>query len=608
MPVAYNEKTGEALALGADGQWTPTRIAQNPQTGERLAFDGAQWMPIGSKPSATAAQPAGPKGDGVGMSALRGAEAASKGFAESILETIGAVPELASAGLRAVGAPAPDAGYYPKALKEGWSALGRTVSAPLNSLVGDMGSQEQSGFERAAYGAGRGLGDVATFAVPGAMAAKFGQAGGLAQRTGAALAANPVLQGAAGATGGAVQEATESPAAGIAAALAVPGLAGAARKAITPVASQLAPEETRLAALAESMGIKLTPGQATGSRPLQTAESVMAQLPFTANKQKGIYDAQRRGFNQAVMKEAGVSADTAAPQVIDDAFNTLGAKFNQLAGQTTVNIDQPFFQQIDAVQKEYGRRLPTDVAPVFQSYMDDLNQMRVALSQQGTQGVQLQGDVYQNVTSNIKRAARNASGRPELQRALNELADTLDDAMARSVSPDVASAWGELRGQYKNLLAIDKAMSAGSQVERQAGNIPFGSFRQAVQGQDKRGFSRGRGDMNDLARVGDFLASKIPDSGTAGRSFMQGLLTGSPVAGAGGAMAMGAEPVTAAAILAATYGTAPLAQALMNSKAGQAYLRNQVAPKNMTGSQRNLLLAKILAGRSLDTFDQEYPR
>lgn len=56
MPIAYNEKTGEALRLDENGAWSPTKIAKNPQTGETLALDGAQWVGVG-KP-----QPAPEKG------------------------------------------------------------------------------------------------------------------------------------------------------------------------------------------------------------------------------------------------------------------------------------------------------------------------------------------------------------------------------------------------------------------------------------------------------------------------------------------------------------------------------------------------------------------
>lgn len=46
MPIAENDK-GEVLALGEDGQWKPAQVAQNPKTGQKLAFDGKDWVEYG---------------------------------------------------------------------------------------------------------------------------------------------------------------------------------------------------------------------------------------------------------------------------------------------------------------------------------------------------------------------------------------------------------------------------------------------------------------------------------------------------------------------------------------------------------------------------------
>ncbi len=50
MPVIYNHTTGEARTLTQDGQWVPTKVAENPDNGERLALDGqgdtAQWKSV----------------------------------------------------------------------------------------------------------------------------------------------------------------------------------------------------------------------------------------------------------------------------------------------------------------------------------------------------------------------------------------------------------------------------------------------------------------------------------------------------------------------------------------------------------------------------------
>jgi hypothetical protein len=41
MPIAVNDK-GDALFLTPEAEWKPTKIAMNPQTNERLAFDEQQ--------------------------------------------------------------------------------------------------------------------------------------------------------------------------------------------------------------------------------------------------------------------------------------------------------------------------------------------------------------------------------------------------------------------------------------------------------------------------------------------------------------------------------------------------------------------------------------
>lgn len=46
MPVAINPSTGEAVFLAPDGQWKPAQTAVNPQTNEKLVYDGQQWQPL----------------------------------------------------------------------------------------------------------------------------------------------------------------------------------------------------------------------------------------------------------------------------------------------------------------------------------------------------------------------------------------------------------------------------------------------------------------------------------------------------------------------------------------------------------------------------------
>jgi hypothetical protein len=122
-------------------------------------------------------------------------------------------------------------------------------------------------------------------------------------------------------------------------------------------------------------------------------------------------------------------------------------------------------------------------------------------------------------------------------------------------------------------------------------------MKNAVRNSDQKGFSRGRGEFANDVRVGEFLAPRIPNSGTAERSRMIGMLSGAPATGAGGAIMMGADPVAAAGFATAGYALPPLVQALMNSGGGRAFLSNQLlAQKGPTKE----LAAMLMAGRGKD--------
>ena len=519
--------------------------------------------------------------------ALRAAEFGSRGFMDTAAETVGAIPELAASGLRAIGLPAPESGYYPEAIKGAMKSFGKTISAPANYLLdGGFGPNEpQTRTDRTAYGAGRGAADAASFMLPAAAVAKAAKAGSVAQKAASTMASQPVLQTAAMSAGGGVQEATDSPGLGLATALAIPTAAGFAKKAVTPFASQLSRNEQRLAKTAQDAGITLTPGQATGSPALRRGEQAFAQLPFTSGPQGAVYDAQRKAFNKVVLEKAGISADEASPAVIDSAFTSIGKEFDDLAKATIIKADKQLVDDVKSVSEKYGRRLTTDVKPVFQSYVDDFEGMQRAMNRPGS-NVQINGTEYQAMSSDIKSAARSASNTPALQKALYTMSSKIDDALERSAGGELRGAWKDVRNRYRNLLTIDKAAGAGTQADRASANIPYAGLRTAVKQIDKSGYGRGRGDLNELSRVADFMgAQKIPDPGSAGMAGTLGLLTGG-----GGGLLAGADAVSLGLGIAGGLAAPKLLQMGYQNPQIAKYLQNQLAA---SPSQLGPTLGKI---------------
>jgi hypothetical protein len=184
---------------------------------------------------------------------------------------------------------------------------------------------------------------------------------------------------------------------------------------------------------------------------------------------------------------------------------------------------------------------------------------------------------------------RESQNNPALKRALGGLVNALDGAMERSTSGALAGEWKDARQQYQALSTVNKVMQGGTAESRAAGDIPFGAFTNAVRAGDKLGYPQGRGQYNELSRIGDYLAQKVPNSGTAERMGWQdilktgGLSSGGAVTGAllGGPIGAAAGTlVGAAAKLGAPYVTS----AFYNSPAGKAYLTNQLLnPINLKG-------------------------
>jgi hypothetical protein len=507
----------------------------------------------------------------LGEQALRLAETGAQGFMASAAETFGAIPDASAWITNKLGLTNLEPGAWTNAIKEGSQTAQQAVSAPINEILGRTGApiQPETSAEKFAFGAGHGVGDAASILLPASAVANTARAGTVTQRVAQTMAAQPVMQAVAGGVGGGVGEATDNPLLGLLAAMAVPVGTAVGRGIITPVANRLSPEQQRLAAQAAAEGINLTAGQQTGSKPLQAAESVFQQLPFTAGRQNAIREAQQQAFNTAVLGRAGVNANAAAPDVLDDAARALGQQFEQLSAQTTVNLDNAFLNDLQDAATRYGTKLPTNVRPIFQSYIDDIL----------TQGNAMAGNVYQQARSDLTRQAKSLNNSdPGLATALRAVRDALDDAAERSMPANLQDAWQTTRRQYANLKAIINAMSRPS-AGAAAGDVSPASLWSAVrQGQTKDQFARGAGELNDLARVGQaFLKQQIPDSGTPIRTFMQNLLRGGP-AGAGLAIGAMGEPVTGAAVAASSLGLPPLLQSIMNSRAGQAYLTNQLLP------------------------------
>lgn len=387
-------------------------------------------------------------------------------------------------------------------------------------------------------GAGVGgnvVGNIAAFAptalIPGANtltgAGLIGAGMGASQpvASGESRAANMAIGGASGVAG--------------------QGIANAIGRAIRPVQSKIPEALAPLASKADDYGIPLSAAQKTGSRPLAITESVLENLPFTADKQLAIKQAQKSAFNRAILKTVGENADTASPEVLNAARTRIGSRFDAVASRNTVGLDDEFLNSLSKVESSITSFSSPKIAETIDKGME--------LAAKG----KISGTEYQKIRSSLTKAADSAfKSDAELGQALKSIRDSLDDAAGRSISDADKAAWTEARKQWRALKVVEKA-SAPTSADAVAGNVSPAKLASVLNASD-RGYKYGTGqqELGDLARIGQaFVKEQIPNSGTAQRQFYQGVIE-NPLRLISGAAGIGSVPV----------------QAMLNSPAGQAYL------------------------------------
>lgn len=318
---------------------------------------------------------------------------------------------------------------------------------------------------------------------------------------------------------------------------------------------------------AEGIGGNLTAGQRTGSEALRYLESAASTVPGGGGRAVRMQQAAGEDFTRAALRRVGENAPRATDEVIDRAFTRIGGEFDRLAANNTLVPDQRMVHDLRAAVADYHNLVqPNARAPIVENTINDIAQGLQA------NGGQLPGEVYQALRSRLDRAARQSRTDPQLQDALFNLRNTIDDAMARGMSQADQASWREARTQYRNMMVIEKAANRAGEASAE-GIITPAALASATKQQNFRDYARGRGDYGELARAGAAVMQPLPNSGTAQRANAQGMLAaGGAAVGAAAGGPAGAAAGTLAPLVSQIAGSR-----MLMSPPVQAWLANQAA-------------------------------
>ena len=363
-------------------------------------------------------------------------------------------------------------------------------------------------------------GEVGMYALPAAKVAKLGRA--------AQFAGSMGLGGAAGAlhaTGG-----DESRLRNIAIGAGA-GLAGQAGSEVLTAsagrAAQAIPALKReMAGVAQKYNIPLHVSQLTNSVPAKVAASTAKYLPFTGAAKQAAK--QQDAWNDALSVAMGNQRGIARP-LSDDAMKAtagrIGGMYDDVYARNNVVLDDQAVTNMTRIYNDALSEMGDDNAGIVRKQFDKL----INNFADG----QVAGKKYQDLRSKLGKVAANTPG--AAGDALRQLRKELDAAAQRSVSGADGQAIKTANSQYANYATVRDALKqAGGASE----NVAPGNLWNLVRDGSTQ-------EMRDLARLGkSVLQDPIPDSGTAGRSLMQMLMTG----GAGGAYFTGGASMAPAAL------------------------------------------------------------
>ncbi len=303
---------------------------------------------------------------------------------------------------------------------------------------------------------------------------------------------------------------------------------------IADLQAKMSPAEKQNAINALNLGFELNTGTMTGSKPLQTFESMLDYLPFTANRGAQMAQHNANVANRLIGDTIGLAPDATSgltSEAVEAQRKILEKSFGNVKDQM-------------ALSPAAGEGLFNDVAKLAQRSATDpqyrltgenvgaVNNMVNNVLSSFDNDFSMNGHLYHQALDHIENAM---GSNPSINYYGQALKNTLNSAF-RGEAPDALKAFQGLRQNIKDAHIIDKTLKKVTD-----GNVPFKPLvREIANNYD----STSNVPIMQLAKViASTVGNKIPDSGTAQRTFYQNAITktwpslamsGLPMAGAAG--------------------------------------------------------------------------
>lgn len=260
-----------------------------------------------------------------------------------------------------------------------------------------------------------------------------------------------------------------------------------------------------------ALGMRLTPGQATGSRALQQFEAKLESQPMTSGPFNRIKADNARVLSREFLRAIGETGDEVTPQVIAQADQRIGGAFERAAENNRINWDDALQADLAGIVQTASGELQEQEARVIARQAEDL------LQKAARAGGVLEGQAFQNSRQALTRLS--IGNNSSIGFWARQMREALDDALLRSVGPGAAAQLATARGQYRILAT---AMNRTGALNTAKGAVQPGILANALAQSDKRGYVMGanQSGLYNALRFAQANPAVVGDSGTATRSMV----------------------------------------------------------------------------------------
>jgi hypothetical protein len=216
------------------------------------------------------------------------------------------------------------------------------------------------------------------------------------------------------------------------------------------VGSSLAPALTdaQRAALGqgESLGMRATPGQLLGSRPLQQGEAWAQSHPWTSGPFARVASGNQAALDKAAARSIGEDAATVDATVMGRANDRLGDTFESVRNPNHVIMFDPTGTKaaLDGIDQQFDGLLPNDMTIRDNGLVSQLD----TLAGNGHATAQQLGQLSSKLGKAAYKQMSGPAGDRDLGQALYAVKDHVDDMLESSLSGDERAAYSGARQQY----------------------------------------------------------------------------------------------------------------------------------------------------------------